>query len=54
MSESCQSVVSKDPLEYCGNEPAELYQLEFEHEGETVTGTAHFCENHEPPERDLA
>lgn len=51
---SCQTVTSKDPLEYCGNEPAEEYDLEFEHEGEIVTGSAYFCEEHEPPECDKA
>jgi len=50
----CQNIVSKDPLKYCENEPAQEYELEFEHEGDTVSGTGHFCEQCKPPERDLA
>lgn len=54
MAEACQNVVSKDPLEYCGNEETEQYELEVDYTDETATGTAWFCPECEPPEEHRA
>ena len=50
----CQNVVSTDPIEICGNEPAEKYELEVPYEGGVATGSAYFCDECEPLEEHKA
>lgn len=50
----CQNIVSKEPLEYCGNEDTEQYDLEVPYEGGTATGSAYFCDECKPPEEHQA
>lgn len=45
----CQKVLSKRPLEFCGNTPTEEYDLAVKYNGEIVTGSAQFCDECEPP-----
>jgi len=52
MSESCQNIVSREPLEYCNNEPATEYDLTIDTEDGVYTGSAYFCDDCEPPEVD--
>jgi len=46
---TCQNVVSREPLEYCGNEDATEYDLAVPIDGEEKTGSAYFCDECEPP-----
>lgn len=54
MSKPCQNVVEKRPMEYCGNEDTELYELEVPYSEGTASGSGWFCEECEPAEEHKA
>ena len=58
MADGCQAIVSDpeagDGIEYCGDTPTEEYELAVPYDGRVATGSAEFCDGHEPPEEHKA